>query len=407
MATPKKRKPVTTKRSSVTRRRARPAGGGPGRGAGAAAAPPAPSEGPRERARRDPVTGRLVFPKISPRAYEHPADRAALAAMRAIPGFDALLRAIFRQVGDRPLRLAFLASSVRVGPRQFPEVHARYLDACRVLDIGSPPELFVAQTPIVNAGAIGVDRPFIVLNSGALGLLDSDELHFLLGHELGHVLSGHALYKTMLRILLRMYLVAASVPLGGPAILAITAALLEWDRKSELSADRAGLLVAQSPEVAMQVHMKLAGGGRTGDMSMAEFLAQSDEYEAGGSVLDSLFKFLQMTGTTHPFPVLRLAELKGWTDSGGYDTLATGDYPARAGDASVSVYEELKRSSQSYRDDFAKSRDPLARWLMDMGRKAQGAGASLLEKLRGTGASGPRRSGARKARPPRGPARKR
>src|SRR5690606_26744125 len=115
------------------------------------------------------------------------------------------------------------------------------------------------QTPLVNAGAYGMDRPFIVLNSGALRLLDDDELTYLLGHELGHIMSGHVLYRTMTVILLQ--LAQMGFPVVGLAARAVLIALLEWSRKSELSADRAGLLSLQNPEAALKAFMKLAGGG--------------------------------------------------------------------------------------------------------------------------------------------------
>jgi len=70
------------------------------------------------------------------------------------------------------------------------------------MDVEPRPDLFVSQTPFVNAGAYGMDRPFIVINSGALKLLDDDEMRTLLGHELGHVMSGHALYVTILILIL-------------------------------------------------------------------------------------------------------------------------------------------------------------------------------------------------------------
>ena len=108
---------------------------------------------------------RREFPGLSPRAYEHPADRAALVALRRVPGFDLVVRKLFGGIGDRSLRLAFLASSVRVSEKQFPDVHASFVQACKVLDVDPIPELYVAQTPIVNAGAVVVDHPFIVINS--------------------------------------------------------------------------------------------------------------------------------------------------------------------------------------------------------------------------------------------------
>ena len=63
------------------------------------------------------------------------------------------------------------------------------------------PELYVSQTPFFNAGAYGIDQPFIVLHSAAIELLDDDELRVLLSHEMGHVMSGHALYRTIAAIL--------------------------------------------------------------------------------------------------------------------------------------------------------------------------------------------------------------
>jgi len=43
--------------------------------------------------------GRIRFPDISSRAYEHPADRGALVALRAIPGFDSVLKALSSAIG--------------------------------------------------------------------------------------------------------------------------------------------------------------------------------------------------------------------------------------------------------------------------------------------------------------------
>jgi Zn-dependent protease with chaperone function len=334
------------------------------------------------------MTTKRRFPGISARTYQHPADRAALAAMRKVPGFDFVLRKMIGTVGERSLRLAFLASSVRVNERQFPDLWASYLEACEILDM-DPPPLFVAQTPFVNAGAIGVDEPFIVLNSGMLTLLDDAELQCVLGHELGHVQSDHVLYKTMVRLLLRLSIVAFSIPVGGMALYAITTALLEWDRKSELSADRAGLLVCQDVDVAMRVDMKLAGGGNTDQMNVDEFLLQAEEYRAGGTVVDSVLKLFRLLARTHPFPVLRLAELKKWTDAGEYDRILGGDYALREEDDGISVYDEVVESGSTYAEDVAGSPDPLFRLMRDIGT-GLGAAATTVSGAAGNAAEGAR-----------------
>src|SRR5688572_12926038 len=171
-----------------------------------------------------------VLTGIDASAWEHPADRAALAALRRIPGFDEVLKKLFGLFGEKPIRLAFQANAVRVGPRQFPKLHEQYTEVLRTLDAPAKYELFVSQTPLVNAGAYGMNKPFIVMNSGTLILLDEDEITYLLGHELGHVMSGHVLYRTMTVLLLQ--LAALGFPIVGIAARAVLFGLLEWSRKS-------------------------------------------------------------------------------------------------------------------------------------------------------------------------------
>src|SRR5437879_11902491 len=136
---------------------------------------------------------RKVLTGIAPVTWEHPADRAALQALRAVPGFDEVVKKVVGFLGERGIRLLFQANAVRVGPTQFPRMNALYADVLTTLDWPERPELFVSQTPFVNAGAYGMERPFIVIHSGALNLLDDDEVRVLLGHELGPLMSGHAL----------------------------------------------------------------------------------------------------------------------------------------------------------------------------------------------------------------------
>jgi Zn-dependent protease with chaperone function len=294
---------------------------------------------------------RRIQTEISSTTWEHPADRAALAALRRIPVFDEVLKAIFGVVGEKPIRLAFQANAVRVSTRQFPRIHALYRTVLGTLDAPAEYELFVSQTPLVNAGAYGLDRPFIVLNSGSLDLLDDEELTFLLGHELGHILSGHVLYRTMTVLLLR--LAQQGFPIVGLAARAVLLALLEWGRKSELSADRAGLLAVQNPDAVLHSMLKLAGGGSREETDLNEFLIQADEYRKGGDVADSVFKVLNLMLATHPFHVLRAAELRDWIEAGDYDRVLRGEY-RRRGDESTSYADDLAAAARAYSAD-AKS----------------------------------------------------
>lgn len=269
--------------------------------------------------------------QIAPAAWEHPADRAALNTLRSLPGFDEVLRKVMGLIGERGVRHLFTANAVRVGPRQRPKFDALYTEVLATMDWSERPELFVSQTPFANAMAVGFDKPFIVVNSGALGLLEREEQRVILGHELGHIMSGHATYTTLAIIILNIGL--GSVPGLGLIALPIQLALLEWYRKAELSADRAGLLATQDPTASMRLFLKFAGGTVADDeTSLDEFLVQAREYEVGGNALDTVFKVLNVAFRTHPFNTIRAAELQRWIESGAYGQILEGNYPRRGQD---------------------------------------------------------------------------
>jgi Zn-dependent protease with chaperone function len=309
---------------------------------------------------------------ISSRAWEHPADKGALVALRQLRGFDFVLKKLASLWNERALRLVYLGSAVRVDHRQLPGVHRAYVEAASVLDVREIPELYVVAAPGYQAMAIGIDKPIIVVTSGMIDLLDDDELPFVLGHELGHVLSGHALYTTMLLQLMRVSSTLSWLPLGALGLRAVIAALHEWARKAELSCDRAGLLAVQDPAAALRVHMKVASGGHLDQLDITAFRAQGDEYLASPDVRDSLLKLLLLEARSHPFNVVRAAELQRWIDDGSYTSVLGGDYPRRADDGSASIRDDVTDAARHYRDAFERSQDPLASMVRDVGSGLSG-----------------------------------
>src|SRR6185295_16521901 len=264
---------------------------------------------------------------ISSRAWEHPADRAALNSLRALPGFDEALRRIMGVLGERGVRQLFLANAVRVGPEQRPKLNALYGEVLQTLDAPERWDLYVSQTPIANAMAVGFQRPFIVFNSGMLEILDEDERRAVLAHEVGHIMSGHPIYTTLVVILLAVGL--AAIPMGI-ALLPFELALLEWYRKSEFSADRAALLGTQDIRKTQSVHLKLAGGAVLDDpIDLDAFLAQAREYESMTGPWDKVWQFINTVFRTHPFATVRAGELQRWIDTGDYNKILNGEYIKR------------------------------------------------------------------------------
>ncbi|MBP2477123.1 Zn-dependent protease with chaperone function [Crossiella equi] len=335
------------------------------------------------------ATGRTRFPRISPRAYEHPADRGALATARAVPGFPAVLKAISGAVGERSERLLALATSIRVSETQYPELHRLKLEAAAVLDLEHTPDLFVKRDPHPNSYAIGMDEPFIVVTTGLLELLDEDGIRFVLGHEMGHVLSGHAVYYTVLERLIRLAAGMSWMPIGYWGLRAIIIALQDWYRRAQLSADRAGLLVAQDPAVALRVHMLLSGVTDPSAIDTAEFLKQAADYDGVEDVRDSVLKLLHLDGRTHPLPVVRAADLQQWAAGEQYREILAGTFPVRDDDTLTSNWrDDVKGAAKSYKEAIASSADPLAKVLSEVGSLVSDTAGKVWSSFTGGGNRG-------------------
>jgi Zn-dependent protease with chaperone function len=318
-----------------------------------------------------PVDG-FQLKAISPRAFEHPADRAATAALQSIPGLDQVIRKLIELGYERALRAAYLGSSVRLGPGQLADTWNLHHQVFRTLDLDDVPELYITQFPVANAQTIGSGKPIVVVNSELVQLLGVQERRAVLAHEAAHVLADHVLYFTALNILLRM---GASVRLpivAGLPLMAVRTALLEWSRAAELSCDRAAALVTRDPEVVCRTLMILAAGHAAEDLDLGQFMAQAQDYENGGSGLDRLSRRMIDLNVTHPSPVRRAQELMGWVRSGEYDRIVDGEFLRRgdeagardeAGDAAAHYADRFRSAFTDAGDLLGSTTGALSDWL--------------------------------------------
>ncbi|HWC25681.1 MAG TPA: M48 family metallopeptidase, partial [Solirubrobacteraceae bacterium] len=267
---------------------------------------------------------------ISPKAYEHPADRAATAALGSIPMLDYVVRKLIEFGYERALRQTYLGAGVRLGTDQLPDIWTRYQHVLGVLDMPEEYDVYLTAAPDVNAMAIGAGKPILVLNSATVSLLgDDDQLEAVLAHEVAHILSDHVLYRTALQILLRLTS-QMRLPMGaGLPLVAVQYALLEWFRATELTCDRAAAVVTRDPRRVCKTLMTTSAGAKADDLNLDAFMRQAMEYTESGVGLDRLQRLLTDLRQTHSLPVKRVHELLAWVRDGGYDRIVGGDYVRR------------------------------------------------------------------------------
>jgi len=121
--------------------------------------------------RTAPARRRVVLTGISSRAWEHPADRGALTALRELRGFDQVLKVLAGLWSERAWRLEYLGGAIRCDHRQHPRVHRLLRRGGGSLDIAELPELYVRFSPDLNAACVGMSTPFIVVTSRAVEAL--------------------------------------------------------------------------------------------------------------------------------------------------------------------------------------------------------------------------------------------
>ena len=276
--------------------------------------------------------------------YEHPFDHKALETLEKTPLLDTVIHKAWEKVGEDFLRVYYTGSCLRVTEGNYPELYRLFREAYGILNVQGQIELYLQQDPMPNAFTIGVTNPVIGLTTKLVDLMSDDELIYVIGHELGHIKSKHTLYHQTAQILTMLGGMAGNLTFGIGDILTqgVQVALLYWQRMSEYTADRAGLLACQDIGVATSVNMKFAGIPEkySDKLPVTSFIEQAKEFkrydiEKTNMAFRLLMEANPWWGMTHPWVVLRAAELMKWQESGEYDRVMRRETfdPATMGDA--------------------------------------------------------------------------
>ena len=250
----------------------------------------------------------------------HPEDAKALRELESIPGFPTLVKKVLA-LGLEKLQYGInMASAIRLSPTQLPEIYNRLPPICEKLGIKEP-EFYLSMDPYPNAWTFGDTKIFVTVTSGLLQLLNDEEIDAVIAHECGHIACRHVLYHSLAH-----YILSGADNLGVLGLLSIPIqlAILYWERKSELSCDRAGSLVT-SPEVVASTMARLSGGpiDITEKIDLEEWARQADQYDAirNDGIWNKTLQIYAIAQQNHPFAAVRVREILKWGKSEQYQRL--------------------------------------------------------------------------------------
>ncbi len=262
---------------------------------------------------------------LDPKSYEHEFDKAALKAMKALPGFDTVVNFFLNWTYIKWHVIELQGSNFLVTRESCPELYDLVRDVADTLDLRPLPRFYTQWGYNINGYTTGYkEDTLLVLNSGAVDLLSEDELRYVVGHEVGHIRSAHTIYHVMGQL---FNSAIGQIPIVGSLATPIYYALLYWTRMSEFTADRAGLLACQNLDAAISAIIKMSGLPQKyfANMNKETFIKQATEFRQSFSgFTDKAIKTLTIAGSSHPWTVLRAAELLAWYESGEYQKVLDG-----------------------------------------------------------------------------------
>lgn len=263
---------------------------------------------------------------LTPDEYEHPLDKAALNVLKSSSSIKTMMKFYTEYAIERAEIVKLTGSSFKITADNIPYAYDALEEACKALDIRKMPELYISDIGL-NAYTTGSTNTILVLGSACLSLLSHDELMFILGHELGHIKSNHIMYHEFARVLpLIGKTIGDFTPFGIGDIISsgLSVSIMEWYRKSEFTADRAGLLVCQNPDAAFTVMTKLSGYPMKyySTIDKKYILEQARRFEGlDGDGYNKIVKILSVMNATHPWTVMRAKEMNEWINDGSYDRI--------------------------------------------------------------------------------------
>ncbi|MFA7123500.1 MAG: M48 family metallopeptidase [Candidatus Delongbacteria bacterium] len=180
-----------------------------------------------------------------------------------------------------------------------PKLYDLCMEVKDTLQFSDKIDFFIVNSPEMNAFAIPSnykENPHrIALNSTMIDRMDEDELRFVIGHEIGHLVTKTYKISQMMRFLFQE---------KEPNLL-LKQKFMFWEKLCELSSDRFGLLANKNIEKSISSFFKLISGlpKNVIDFDLEAFIKQNEEY------LKQHVNEMSAQSISHPIPSLRVVAL--------------------------------------------------------------------------------------------------
>ena len=255
--------------------------------------------------------------KLDSDLYLHDSDKAAMTALKGIPGFTQVMKGFMKIWNEQQFKLINMSTNLRISEEQMPQYYNMLLPICEKLGI-EVPELYLEMNVVPNAYTYGDTHPFIVITSGLLDIMPDELIPTILAHECGHIACHHTLYTTMGKIIMNGSAALAS-GLSGIISYPLQLAFSYWSRCSEFSADRAAMIYDGGSDKVVEMCMRFAGYDKNiqAKANPEAFMQQAVEYRklVKESTWNKTMEFMLFQNINHPLNAVRALEAKEWTEA--------------------------------------------------------------------------------------------
>ncbi|MCR5776267.1 MAG: M48 family metallopeptidase [Lachnospiraceae bacterium] len=314
--------------------------------------------------------------------YLHDSDKAALATLKAIPGFTQVMRAFMKVWNEQQFKIINMSTNLKLSERQMKKYYEYLPPICEKLNIKIP-EMYVELDVRPNAYTAGDTNPFIVLTSGLFETLPDELIPTVIAHECGHIACHHSLYMTMGRAIINGTFSFVG-GLDNLALYPIQIAFAYWMRCSEFSADRAAIICDGGSDKVVEMCMRFAGCDKDimAEYDVEEFMSQAKEYKdmVAESAWNKILEFLLFQQIDHPLNAVRAYEGREWSNSERFNNIM--DYLNSSSDvASLKLPVQLNPKKL------------IGKGAEDVQTKLMGLGFSNISMVRTTEETGKKKSG--------------